>query len=179
MSSNKCLQSKNSKGQAEEKENAFFCISVLFPLIKFSPLLLHLIRSTMHLPATSFRNLGLGLLDRNAKRPFGASDYPSNPENVKLFKQTYGVSWKVCEDLWDLLDMYGDWKEVRRPQHLMWTLLFLRKYDTERSNAARVGTTTNTFRKWVWRVIEEISSLAPMIVSHGKVLCSVVSFYRF
>ena len=48
----------------------------------------------------------------------------------------------------------------------MWALLLLQKYDTERGNAAMVGTSEKTFLKWSWHVIDEIADgISPIIVS--------------
>ena len=152
---------KKQDRQGKKKGNNFFFFLVIAQKILLLPFIQFI---TMHFSEDAFKNIGLSIIERRVQ----LLEYAPSEENVKLFKQTYRANWKVCENLWDLLDEYGAWRAQRKPEHLLWTLLFLRKYDTERANAAMVGTTCKTYRKWVWRVVEEIAGLAPMVVSGNE-----------
>ena len=46
------------------------------------------------------------------------------------------------------------------PKHLLWALLFLKRYNTEEINLSIVGCDEKTFRKWTWKVIEGLSKMS-------------------
>ena len=54
------------------------------------------------------------------------------------------------------------------PRHLMWTLLFMKTYDTEARLAAQCECDEKTLRKWIWRVIEHLAALSVHLVSFSK-----------
>lgn len=118
----------------------------------------------MRFAASVFKNLGLGIIDKRASPPYSQVEHHETQDQLRIFKATFGVSWMVCEAVWNLLDDHGLYRDTRQPMHLMWCLVFLKVYANEHVNANMVGTTAKTFRKWVWRVMEEIASLKPMVV---------------
>ena len=86
----------------------------------------------------------------------------------RRFHSAFGCSSKVAMDLWNLLEPYETISENGiNPDHLLWTLIFMKGYDNEAKNAAAVGgVDEKIFRKWVWRFILEISFLEPLVVRH-------------
>ena len=51
-------------------------------------------------------------------------------------------------------------------KHLLWSLRFLRVYDTEENGACAVGKVDEkTYRKWTFLFVEEISYLESEVVS--------------
>ena len=85
----------------------------------------------------------------------------------KEFRSTFGVSSDVSPHVWEYIVAY---KKLPRgskaePSHLLWCLLFLKKYETESFLTTFVRTTEKTFRIWVWLIVEAISSLYNQIVS--------------
>ena len=85
----------------------------------------------------------------------------------KEFRSTFGVSSDVASHVWEYL--VGLKKLPRdskaKPSHLLWCLLFLKKYETESFLSTFVRAAENTFRKWVWLIVDSISSLYNNIVS--------------
>ena len=51
------------------------------------------------------------------------------------------------------------------PEHLLWSLLFLKTYSTEEILAAQVGANEKTFRRWAWFYAEGIANLDCKFVS--------------
>ena len=46
-----------------------------------------------------------------------------------------------------------------RPVHLLWSLLFLKRYDTEHVNRSLTQADEKTWRKWVWIFVELLANL--------------------
>ena len=96
-------------------------------------------------------------------------------KNRRAFEQRYrscfGTTPEVCVELWMRLDPVKHIKKKGlHPKHLLWTLLFLKGYDTETKNAVFVGNVDEkTYRKWVWIFIQEIGTLFTDLVS--RLLC--------
>ena len=83
----------------------------------------------------------------------------------RRWRSMFGASPLVCCKLWVLLARFR--KHMTRPQHkhLLWALMFLRKYsnDHDLANTAAGGwddaVDEKTFRKWIWLFVEAISFL--------------------
>lgn len=75
-------------------------------------------------------------------------------QRVERFPAFFGIPLVVCLAIWRRFISHGmlDTRETRgfRAEHLLWTLLFLNKYDSEAFMSALVGTTRKTWRKWIW-----------------------------
>lgn len=81
------------------------------------------------------------------------------------FMSLYGTEPVVVAVLWDLLPDHVKEKPGCRPNHLLWTLNFLKSYDTAINNGIRFGCDEKTFRNWTWYMLEHIESLTPQLVS--------------
>lgn len=81
----------------------------------------------------------------------GASKYVG----IGRFKAFFGVSPAVCSMAWSHLkkDLPGDYNEM----HLLWTLMFLKSYNTDSINCSIARCDEKTFRKRVWVVIEKLA----------------------
>lgn len=64
----------------------------------------------------------------------------------RKFRAFFGTSPLVCAVAWDIISMARPRKST--PQHLLWALLLLKRYDIESINATLVGVSDKTFRKW-------------------------------
>lgn len=58
------------------------------------------------------------------------------------------------------------WEEINEelpngasPMHLLWTLMFLKSYNTEEVNRAIIQADEKTIRKWIWIFIDKISRM--------------------
>lgn len=91
-----------------------------------------------------------------------ANHNPNNSETVghRIFKCFYGVSPNVCSAVWR---MFQNTPPNAEPKHLLWALLFLKRYNTEHINAAIVGTSEKTFREWAWELIDMLAELSVVI----------------
>jgi hypothetical protein len=77
---------------------------------------------------------------------------------LRRFKSFYGVSPLICQTVWNLLNA-NKLPSGSKPLHLLWTLIFLKQYNSEHVNHAITGADEKTFRKWVWIFIELIADL--------------------
>lgn len=83
---------------------------------------------------------------------------PSDSHMVghRVFKTFYGVSPNVCASIWSMIT---DKPQGCEQKHLLWALLFLKRYNTESINAAIVGVSEKTFREWTWQIIDLLAAL--------------------
>ena len=87
-----------------------------------------------------------------------------NPNQDRIFRSQFGISWFVCEDVWMMLN--GHWPNSKRePKHLLWALLFMKVYRNEATCCRLVGTSIKTYRKWVWELLDAVADLKDMVVS--------------
>ena len=75
------------------------------------------------------------------------------------FKAHFGASLSVAYTLWCWLDVYNDGPYGGMVHHMLWTLLFLKVYDTYDVLASSVGVHRDTYRKWVWLFLNRIAWL--------------------
>ena len=97
----------------------------------------------------------------------------SRARRNRRFRSFFGTSVETCADLWYLCHnaLHPDaW-----PMHLLWTLVFLKQHNTEEVNASLAGVHEDTFRDWVWHVLNVIDSIN--YVSTRVFLTSVINFF--
>jgi len=70
----------------------------------------------------------------------------------------------VCLQLWELIVLDGLPDQLAKPHHLLWALLFLKTYSTEAVLAGMCGCNEDTFRKYCWLFVDEISYLEHDVV---------------
>jgi hypothetical protein len=94
-------------------------------------------------------------------------DSNTNRENEIMFKHRFGVSHMMADLVWERLCDNGFKVRHRRAKqvHLLWALLFLSTYPTETEGCQMAHTTRNTYRKWVWIMIDEIELIFHKVVS--------------
>ena len=78
------------------------------------------------------------------------------------FRSYFGVSAKVCVDLWHRMSL----SLGAKPKHLLWALLYLKTYGTETTLSSRCLVTRKTYRKWVRLMLPRIAELAPHLVCY-------------
>ena len=88
------------------------------------------------------------------------------------FIGNFGTMPVIVAVLWRLLK---PWVRRQRgyckPWHLLWTLMFMKTYGTEKHLASFVGADEKTWRKWVWYMLEGIHNLSPKVVSFMVCCC--------
>jgi hypothetical protein len=89
---------------------------------------------------------------------------------ARRFRSFFGTSVEVVMNLWGLLANHNllPWKG--KIKHLLWTLFFMKVYPTEPPSCSALGGShgaidPKTMRKWVWRFIQQIAKLGPVVVS--------------
>ena len=94
-------------------------------------------------------------------------DGNTNRENEIMFKNYFGVSPMMAGLVWERLCDNGlKLRQKRAKQvHLLWALLLLSTYPKETVGCQMVSTTRNTYRKWVWIMINEIELIFYKVVS--------------
>lgn len=64
----------------------------------------------------------------------------------RKFRSFFGTSPVVCVSAWD--NLLNVLPKKSHPEHLLWALLHMKLYCPEHTNAALVGASEKTFRKW-------------------------------
>jgi len=90
-----------------------------------------------------------------------------NEYTTRIFRQHFGCSPLVVSQCWNLLKEDGTRmiKNQIEPFHLLWTLLFLKVYGKESTNANLCKCSEKTFRKYTRRVLFALSDLESDVVS--------------
>ena len=83
------------------------------------------------------------------------------------FVASYGINVHVTGKIWLVLQSFRDREDARRmvPEHLLWTLYFLKQYAASIVMAGYFGCSDRTFRKWVWIIIPLLEELYERNVS--------------
>lgn len=120
----------------------------------------------MQLNFKDFCVLGLEIIN---KVKYDKSHTPSSNQE-REFRSQFGASWYVCADVWNLLESHGIGLDGgnrggREPKHLLWALLFLKVYGSEKTNSVLCGTSVKTYRRWVWELLSQIAMLEVVVVS--------------
>ena len=75
------------------------------------------------------------------------------------FKNMFGISPFACSWLWGQLQDFKLLDNIVEPIHLLWALLFLRQYMTDRVMAAFVRRHEQTVEKYVMSVVQSLEFL--------------------
>lgn len=83
----------------------------------------------------------------------------------RLFRGTLGISFSTMSELWNMLDPTTTISHRAKPKHLLWTLVFLKVYQTEPVHLQLTGCKSrDTFRKWVNRFALAIANLEDRVI---------------
>jgi hypothetical protein len=91
-----------------------------------------------------------------------------NKTHLRLWKEHFGVSPVVVCIVWNRMSFWRCLPAKCEPKHLLWTLLFLKVYATERILATQCGCNPETYRQWVKLVLEGLNRLEPFVVSRSR-----------
>lgn len=92
----------------------------------------------------------------------GKSTAKSNHERWRSF---FGVTADTVADIWNALSRFRLLPTKGLYKHLMWTLCYLKVYDSETLMASLIKADEKTIRKWVWKnFLPAIAKLAPHII---------------
>ena len=104
----------------------------------------------MSVNAARFRSEGNDIMKRSRR-------VSARTEDAR-FRAHFGTSPNVCCDLWNKIG--GNNIEGAKPVHLLWALMLLKLYCAESVLCTLAGGVhEQTFRKWAWLFVNEISEL--------------------
>jgi len=99
----------------------------------------------------------------------GCKSKGSSKSKSRRFKAFFGAEPEIVAELWRELheSQWLFFAGVRgpKPAHLLWGLMFLRRYGTEETMAVLAGVSEKTFRKWAWFYATGIANLDKIFVS--------------
>lgn len=75
----------------------------------------------------------------------------------RRYKGLFGVTPLICSVTWNYITKYAP--QETKPRHLLWGLCFLKCYNTEHVNSVMFGVDEKTFRKWIWIIVDALSSI--------------------
>ncbi len=81
------------------------------------------------------------------------------------FRAHFGTSAEICSELWTMIPFIQGGK----PFHLLWALMLLKLYCAETVLRTLAGVNEQTFRKWAWRCVIEMSDLQYKVVSYHTI----------
>ena len=86
--------------------------------------------------------------------------------NNRKFQEAFGCGSKVCAITWLLIvNGWLDRPTGATKMQFLWSLMFLKEYETENNMAAEFGCNEKIFRYWVWFFLKELSYLVGEVVS--------------
>lgn len=90
-------------------------------------------------------------------RMLNRTSYMHSKNMYRQEKELFGVSSLVCYSIWEAI--YVELEEGSKPEHLLWALIFLKTYSSERTHCIIAGCSPVTFRKWSWKFISYVANL--------------------
>ena len=87
----------------------------------------------------------------------------------RVLRSLFGTPSKVIKRLWEICD-FG--KNVQM-KHMLWTLLFLKKYKTEDNMSKQLDADPKTLRKYIW------TEVLPIIARNYNKLVSTFLYLVF
>jgi hypothetical protein len=110
----------------------------------------------MSVTAARFRAEGNEIMQRSRRVSARVED--------ARFRAHFGTSANICCDLWNMIGA-----DRGKPVHLLWALMLLKLYCAEAVLCTLAGGVhEQTFRKWAWLFVNEISELQYKVVSGGS-----------
>ena len=100
----------------------------------------------------------------------------SRTRTTQMMISWVGATPTMLGMLWYLLEStQSEWKRGASKERLLWGLLLLKAYESEKKNAAVVGGVDEaTFAKWSWYFLSEISFLESFVIDselHDAFFC--------
>ena len=89
-------------------------------------------------------------------------------EELRAFRSNYGLKPSTCVIVWKKIKRSGSVDHDIKCRHLLWGLFFLKTYSTESIAAYKFNVMRKTYRRYLWRIIKAIASLATEVVSFNQ-----------
>ena len=92
-------------------------------------------------------------------RDYGIRPDFTSYEFGRIFSSMFGIQPSVCVLIWNELVTEEHVGSDHKFVYLLWAMNFLKLYNTVYVLACKVGVSTNTYMKWVWKSIESLCKL--------------------
>jgi hypothetical protein len=83
----------------------------------------------------------------------------------RRFREAFGISSESAFILWTYLNVPNEGPSGGQSVHLLWTLLFLKTYNTQNDLAGRCGVHKDTFKTWRDRFLDRIAALDDLVTA--------------
>jgi len=77
----------------------------------------------------------------------------------RRFVACFGCTIHIAAMLWCILDVDNLGPDNAKIHHLLWTLMFLKTYETNNILASIFDVDEQTYRKWTWLIIGAIAKI--------------------
>lgn len=115
-----------------------------------------------------FEVIGMGYIDNHPPQFRIDIAEEQTITDARRFRAFFGASAAVCSDIWGMLRPEETMPKGSKPEHLLWSLVFLKVYASEQVLRSLVGSPDEkTFRKWSQLFVLAISWLEFDLVSSG------------
>ena len=85
----------------------------------------------------------------------------------ELFRSHIGCSFEVCADAWNRMVARDSLPGDAKPKHLIWTLMYLKLYDTQRRSSVVLRSDADTIRKWRNIILRALFGIKDTVVSRS------------
>jgi hypothetical protein len=94
-----------------------------------------------------------------AKSTFGVNSNPELLQYQPVLSCLLGIKVEVVVLVWNEIVLHQHVDEGQKFVYLLWSLYFLKNYNTEDIMGTNSEDATNTMRKWIWRTLESICKI--------------------
>lgn len=99
----------------------------------------------------------------------------SEPMVYRFMIENFGATAQVIARVWFMIsDGYDVMPDGATKDRLLWALCFLKTYGTTGNMASRCQCDKDTFRRWAWWFLEELSWLDSYVVRSTCSMCLVL-----
>ena len=90
-------------------------------------------------------------------------------EKLKEYASMFGVSPPVVAEVWDRINPVANVHQQSEHKHLLWAMLFLKKFHDELSLCKIVGVKDpKWYRKWCYLFVDAIAALDGQVIRWNK-----------
>ena len=82
----------------------------------------------------------------------------------ETFRSHIGCSFEVCADAWSRMVARDSLPQDAKPKHLIWTLMYLKLYDTQRRSSVVLNSDSKTIRKWKCIILKALFDIKDTVV---------------
>jgi hypothetical protein len=111
-----------------------------------------------------------------AKSSFGINSNPTSLRYQRVFSSLFGIKLEVVVMVWNEMVLHQHVGEGHKFIYLLWSLYFLKNYNTENVMGTNSEVATNTMRKWIWRTLESICKIQVVSVRGYSIIIYFLTY---